>query len=289
MSDSSNRAAVEAARENYERWVRSAHTGAHARRTAAQYAAFFLSHLKPGIALLDAGCGPGSITVGLAEAVSPGQVTGIDISASSLELAAKLAAERGITNATFEQHHIRSLPYPEGSFDAVFVHAVLQHIDEPERAVAELFRVMKPGGVIGLADADYDGAITWPDDPLLGRATEIMSRIRPSGDTRIGKRLRSLLAGAGFVNAVGSVAGTAEGDAMTVAMNGGFWANYYAQEPFIAYAEALGLSTREEMNAISEAWKRWGNDPGAFVARFFCHAIGFKPAWPQRHHAGRVA
>ncbi len=277
MSIGLDRAAVDAARENYERWLRSAHTGAHARRTAEKNAAFFLPHLNPGMALLDAGCGPGSITLGLAEAVAPGEVIGVDISSSSLESAAKLATERGITNVRFEEHPIYALPFEAGSFDAVFVHAVLQHLDEPEKALSELFRVMKPGAVIGLADADFDGAIIWPEDPLLGRSTEIMSGIRLSGDPRIGKRLRALLAGTGFVNAVGSVVASAEGDAMAVAMNGGFWANYYAQEPFIAYAEALGISTTVEMLAVSEAWKRWGQHPGAFAARFWCQAVGFKP------------
>ena len=52
------------------------------RRTAAKEAGFLLSHLSAGMHLLDCGCGPGSITVGLAEAVAPGQVVGIDIEPS---------------------------------------------------------------------------------------------------------------------------------------------------------------------------------------------------------------
>lgn len=277
MSHDVNRAAVEAARENYERWVRSAHTGAHARRTAAKNAAFFLPHLKPGMALLDAGCGPGSITLGLAEAVGPGEVVGVDVSAEILVTAQALATERGAANVTFEQHHLRSLPYGDGTFDAVFVHAVLQHVDQPERVLHELFRVMKPGGVIGVADADHDGAFRWPSDPLLARGDAISGEIRRDGDVRIGKRLRSLLVGAGFTKVVGSVTGWADGDAAINALNGAFWQNYFQQDPFIAYAEALGISTRDEMLAISEAWRRWGSDPGSFAARFWCEAIGFKP------------
>lgn len=267
-----------AARETYERWVRSAHTGAHSRRTAEKNAAFFLPHLKPGMSLLDAGCGPGSITVGLARAVAPGHVTGVDVSSASLEAARKFAEEQACANVSFEQHHLRSLPFEDHSFDAAFVHAVLQHVEEPLRILRELFRVMRPGGVIGLADADFDGALMWPSDPLLDRSTAITSEIRQQGDTRIGRRLRGLLAEAGFANAVGLAQAGVEGDANITALNGAFWANYYQQEPFIDYAVALGLTTREEMAAISEAWRRWGKDPGAFAARFWCQAIAFKPA-----------
>src|SRR3712207_7201034 len=58
-----------------------------ARRTAADAAAFLLPHLRPGMRLLDAGCGPGTITVGLAGAVQPGEVVGIDPDAGRLEQA----------------------------------------------------------------------------------------------------------------------------------------------------------------------------------------------------------
>ena len=278
MSHVYGRAAVEAARENYERWVSSAHTGAHSRRTAERNAAFFLPHLQPGMALLDAGCGPGSITVGLADAVAPGQVTGVDIDSASLELARKLAADRGVLNVTFAHHHLRALPHEDASFDAVFIHAVLQHIDEPVGALRELHRVLKPGGVIGVADADHDGALFWPEEPMITRGYEVSFRMRREGDIRVGKRLRTLLVEAGFENVVGSVVGGADGEANVIAWNGAFWADYYRQEPLVAYAEALGLASREEMAEVSNAWKRWGQDPGAFAARFWCQAVGFRPA-----------
>ena len=277
MSQVHDRAALAAAREKYERWASSAHTGAHARRTAEKNAAFFLPHLKPGMSLLDAGCGPGSITVGLAQAVSPGNVVGVDTNEASLEVARAFAETRGFANVSYEQHHIQALPFDDNRFDAVFIHAVLQHVDEPVRVLAELLRVLKPGGVIGIADADHDGAISWPEEPLLDRGNAIMTGLRPAGDTRVGKKLRALLAEAGFVRAVGLVTGGAEGDAKINALNGAFWANYFVQEPFVAYAEARGLSTRDEMAEIGAAWQRWGNHPGSFAAKFWCQAIGFKP------------
>lgn len=229
------------------------------------------------MALLDAGCGVGSITLGLAAAVAPGRVVGVDLSAHSLQRARKLSAEQGIGNVTFEQHDLRQLPFADGAFDAVFMHAVLQHVGNPEAVLRELKRMMKPGAVIGIGDADFDGALHWPDDPLLTRSHDITAAIRPEGDARVGKRLRALLVDAGFANVVASVVGGADGDVQTVAWNGEAAARRFAEEPFIAYAEAIGVSTRAEMLAISEAWRGWSRHPGAFAARFWCQAIGFKP------------
>ena len=276
MSHVANHEQLLAARENYYHWVHAAHIDAHARRTAGRNAAFFLPHLKPGMAVLDAGCGPGSITLGLAEAVAPGNVTGVDLDARSLEVARKLAAERVIQNVTLELHHLRALPYEDATFDAVFMHAVLQHVDEPVRILRELHRVLKPGGVIGVADADHDGAIFWPEEPMILRGYEITTALRAEGDVRVGKKLRALLAEGGFERVVGSVVGGADGEANVIAWNGAHWANYHRQEPLIAYAEALGVGTREELAAVSAAWERWGQHQGAFAARFWCQAVGFK-------------
>lgn len=94
----------------------------HASRTAEINAAFFLPYLKPGMSLLDCGCGPGSITVGLAERVAPGQVIGVDVGESSIEAAQRLAVERGVSNVRFQVASVYELPFPEGTFDAVFTH-----------------------------------------------------------------------------------------------------------------------------------------------------------------------
>ena len=106
-------------------------------RTASSHAAFFLPHLKPGMRILDCGCGPGSITVGLAQAVAPGEAVGIDIGSSSLEAAAALASEQGVSNVRFEEADIYDLPFPDESFDAAFSHNVLAHLTDPLAAVME--------------------------------------------------------------------------------------------------------------------------------------------------------
>src|SRR5215475_11250525 len=80
----------------------------HAQRTAPAQAAFFLPHLRPGMDLLDLGCGPGSITIGLAAAVAPGRTTGVDRIPQSIDGVEVTSAD------------VMDLPFPDASFDAIF-------------------------------------------------------------------------------------------------------------------------------------------------------------------------
>jgi ubiquinone/menaquinone biosynthesis C-methylase UbiE len=127
------------------------------RRRAARQAAFFTPYLEPGMTLLDGGCGPGSITVDLAELVAPGQVTGVDINEGMLRLAAGYASQRGVENVRFEPGDLTQLAFPDESFDAVFVHGVIEYLDA-ERTFAEIYRVLKPGGVVGARHGDFGGS-----------------------------------------------------------------------------------------------------------------------------------
>ena len=88
--------------ESYSYGYGSSTTQLFSRRNADREAAFFLPHVKSGISLLDCGCGPGSITIDLAQAVAPGPVIGIDIGEDQLEGARKLAEDRAVSNIEFQ-------------------------------------------------------------------------------------------------------------------------------------------------------------------------------------------
>ena len=104
------------------------------RRRLDPNGAFFLPCLKAGITVLDCGCGPGTITRDIAKQVAPGKVTGVDFNADQVAAATRDAKAQGVANVEFRQGSVYELPFADNSFDAVFSHALLEHLKEPVKA-----------------------------------------------------------------------------------------------------------------------------------------------------------
>ena len=133
----------------------------HQSRTAESDAAFLLPYIKKIDHILDVGCGPGTITTGLAKYASNGTTVGIDISIDVLQKAKTLAAEanvptQGPGSVVFEQGNVlEGLAYPDDTFDIVFCSQLFGHLPPPDlplRALAEMRRVLKPGGILATRD-----------------------------------------------------------------------------------------------------------------------------------------
>ena len=131
----------------------------HRWRTVENSAAYLKPFIKPGMTILDVGCGPGSITVDLAKLVPQGRVIGIEYVADPLDQARSLATEKGVSNIEFRVGDIHSLDFPDDHFDVVHAHQVLQHIADPVQALREMRRVAKPNG--GLVAARESDSMTW--------------------------------------------------------------------------------------------------------------------------------
>jgi SAM-dependent methyltransferase len=110
--------------------------------------------LPHGAEVLDAGCGTGEISMRLAEAFTSARVLGVDIVDAHLERARTRSAPLG-GRVRFEHRSLFDLGLPDASFDLVVCRHVLQAIPHPERAIAELARVARPGGRLHLIVEDY--------------------------------------------------------------------------------------------------------------------------------------
>lgn len=200
--------------------------------------------------------------------MAPGFAVGVDISRDVIAQTAGVAGELRLVVA--DAH---TLPFPAACFDAAFAHALLQHVESPGTVLREARRVLRAGGVIGVAEADFGSAILYPEDSALDRAGDILRKMRPNPN--IGRKLRELLLGAGFSRAEASGISNHRGSPNETALDGEFWSRYFEAEPFIAHASTQGWSTPEEMLEIAAAWRKWGQTPGAFSASLWCQALGW--------------
>lgn len=264
-------------KEKYTHGQSKAAIRAFSGRTAASHAAFFIAHLHSGMSLLDCGCGPGSITIDLAALVAPGDVVGIDMAEMPLEEGRKNAKERGVSNLRFETANIYELPFPDNTFDAVFSHAVVEHLSNPLKALREQYRVLKPGGILGIRDADRAGELFWPENASLIKLLEMWSRVMQhnGADPFIGRRLRSLLREIGLKRIEASASYECHGTHEAVELTADVASSYFSGA-FADQAVELGWMDHAEIETIKTAWKAWGTDPSAFWARSWCEAIGWK-------------
>lgn len=246
-------------------------------RTAATDAAFLLPHLRPGMRLLDCGCGPGSITVGLAGVVAPGEVVGVDIGPVQVEVARALAAAEGVANARFEVGSVYALPFPDASFEAAFAHTVLEHLADPVAALREVRRVLKPGGVIGVRDGDWGGRVIAPPSPLVEEGYALYARlwVLNGGNPNRGREHRALLREAGFGRIVASASVSAQGTAEETRGVAALAHAQLSRPDFVARVVALGWADRDRLAQLAAAQLAWGDHPDAFANVLLCQAVAW--------------
>jgi SAM-dependent methyltransferase len=252
-----------------------------ATRTAEQHAALLLDHLQPGMQVLDVGCGGGSITIGIAAAVAPGRVVGIDLQRSEIGAAQARAAERGVGNVEFHVGDVTAgVPFPDASFDAAFAHTVFMHLPDPVATLSEVRRVLRPGGVIVVCDPDLGASLRVPTSDVMTAWASVVARVQQHHGTngQIGRHLRRLLWEAGFVRAEAHARAESHGTATATAA---FAAFLQSQVPnFARTALEKGWTDRATVDAVLAEIERWATDRDAFAVSVWCEAIAWVDGAP---------
>ncbi|HEX2856893.1 MAG TPA: methyltransferase domain-containing protein [Propionibacteriaceae bacterium] len=238
----------------------------HAARTAENSCAYFLDRVHEGHRVLDVGCGPGSVSLDLAERVGPqGLVVGVDFSADAIAAARAAAAARGDRATRFVVGDLFDLDLEPGSFDIVHAHQVLQHLADPVAALTALARYCKPGGIIAARDADY-GAMAWyPEFDGLDqwRDTYCAGARSAGAEPCAGRRLRAWFHAAGLDVVVAGSSTWTYATTDETAWWGDSQADRVLTSNFAARAAEQGLPA-DRIAEIAADWRAWGRHPDAW-------------------------
>jgi len=248
-------------------------------REARTFLPFLLPHLRPGLSILDVGCGVGAITLDLARSAHPARIVGIDVDPVQIAVAHSSAQERGITTATFQVGSASRLPFPDASFDAVYATAVVLYLRDPVRALAEMRRVLRPGGIAAVADDDVGTIVFSPDLPELRLAASLFERAvaHEGGDTRYSRHLRGLARQAGFARSEGfAYAPEVYGDPRGTRRFADFAGGALGAPMMADTIVAEGWATRAELDRVLAVLEDWAAHPDGFAAWLYCAVLAWK-------------
>jgi len=249
-------------------------------RGAEVYAGFFLRQLRPDMVVLDCGCGTATITIGLAEALTAGQVVAVDLARDSLTTARRYASAMGRNNFVCAAADGRCLPFPEAAFDAVLCHSVLETVGDPANVVAELRRVTKFGGVVGAASVEYGGLI------LAGNRTagpqryyeirQLLWRAAGIAEPNMGRRLRGLFEEGGFSRVEAFADYISYGTPARVMAFAHDRASECRDRQLHDAVARHGIASAEELIDLASEWEDWGRDAKAFFAFPWCRVLAWR-------------
>ena len=248
------------------------------RRSAETHAADLLPRLRPGMRVLDFGCGQGTISVGLAKAVDPGELHGIDVEDSQVAAATEAAKAGGHENAHFRAGDVTDLPFEDEWFDVVHCNAVLMHVPDTNAALSEIARVLKPGGIVSVRELNTASSFMTPDFGNLDGAWQAYATLLAAngGHPQMGTEIKGILHTAGFaeVEANGSFE-LFHTDADREFFHG-FLREWFFGGDVVEKATQHGIVAPEQFQAWSRSLDAWKEHPGAVAAFAWGGAIGRK-------------
>jgi ubiquinone/menaquinone biosynthesis C-methylase UbiE len=243
----------------------------HKWRTVANSAAYLRPHLHPGQRILDVGCGPGTITHEFAAiAGATGYVIGIDSAPEVVELARQATYDGAAAAAPteFQVGNAEGLGFPDHDFDVVHAHQVLQHLGDPVKALQEMARVVRPGGIIAVRDADYD-AMTWYPQPagMTKWLSTHQAVARLNGaEPNAGRRLRAWAHEAGLSDTTSMASVWCFATENDRQWWGGLQADRIMHSDVARQAVEAGVAAPSDLEEMARGWRDWAAHDSAWFA-----------------------
>ncbi len=244
------------------------------------------SYLKPGMRVLDVGCGPGPITLDVAEAVYPGEVVGVDSSETSIAQARIAAKAAQCPNVSFQVEDTYTIDFADETFDLVYSTNLFVWLREPVQALVEQRRVTKRGSWVFAHLADYGNITFYPPCPALDQYLAALAHFWDLGDSQAhidshqARRAIELLSQAGFSEI------QIEGWANTVYRSKEGFADIHPDFQYVLSMEdgvftdlnrrliATGLLNGQTLLEAQKQLDHWNNHPYAFYTQTYFLAAG---------------
>ena len=236
-------------------------------------------YLKPGLSLLDLGCGPGFISVSLAELIVPGELYGIDMEPSQVAIASQIAEEHGCENTEFRVADAAELPFADQFFDVVHCCDILAYIPDTAAVLEEVKRVLKPGGIISCREMIIDSSFVHPGREILTMGWNAFADLLLSDDghPQMGKEVNAHLLEAGFYDVKLSATFEIYSGPERVEMFNKLIQGWFMSADIVEPAEKYGAASATRMTQIGKAVDDWRQTPGAFAAIAYGQAIATRP------------
>ena len=230
------------------------------------------THYPAGCQVLEAGCGTGAQTAILVRRSPEARLTSVDIAAASLREAAQRIRTMATATVSFEQADCARLPHADNCFDHVFVCFMLEHLARPNDVLAELKRVLQPGGTLTVIEGDHGSFYCYPQTDAACRVVRCLIDLQAAGggDALVGRRLYPLLAGAHFetVRVTPRV--------VYVDPSRPEWEQGFSRDTFIAMVAGVEKDALDQGLIDPATWRRGIADLKATIGRGTFHYTFFK-------------
>lgn len=176
------------------------------------------------------------------------------------------------------QASVYDLPLADNSVDIAYGHQILQHLANPVTALREVRRVLKPGGIVAVRDADYGSMTHHPHYPELDSWLEVYHGVARAngGEPDAGRRLPEWVLEAGYVDPAVTTSTWTYALANERASWADLWAKRIRLPRFSARAIQLDLCDEDGIAAIAAAWAKWGHEPAGWFSFIHGEVIATK-------------